>query len=96
MPAAIATNHMTWPVAMGHFSVMTMLFELARGSNTSFHLAILYDLMTRQNWQRCIEEGDPQLKLEEEANTVNKTIMEQACTRFWRRWASSAARSAEF
>ena len=51
-----------------------MLFELARGSNTSFHLAILYDLMTRQNWQRCIEEGDPHFNLGEAAAAVQSAL----------------------
>ena len=48
--AAIAADHITWSVALGHFAYMMKLFEKACMNGTSFYVVLLYDILLRGEW----------------------------------------------
>ena len=75
---AVATDQLTSSTVLSHMDVVMQLAEQERQKGNRPYLAFLYDELLRKNWSRRAEKRDPELKIADEAQRIDRDIVDVA------------------
>ena len=74
----VAIKQLTWPDVVSHVDIVMQLAEQERLKGRPPYLAFVYEEIVRSNFARRAEKRDPDLKISQETQRVDKDILDIA------------------